>query len=151
LLRVLAFPFGIPHAPGGDILSDDIARVMQTPGEARNRLVADSHVSTLDHDPIGTLEKLLALTPAFQTLEKRLRESKHDPLPQSPDEIGRWAQNAVEHGFIDGNERAMLLEWAALTREAVKVDDFSADFGILEALQRRSAALGLDHETPETV
>ena len=32
-------------------------------------------------------------------------------------------------------------EWAAHAREAVKVDDFSADFGILEALQKRSAAL----------
>ncbi|SAL02851.1 hypothetical protein AWB77_06647 [Caballeronia fortuita] len=40
-------------------------------------------------------------------------------------------------------------EWAAHARGAVKVDDFSADFGILEALQKRSAALA--RQLPEMI
>ncbi len=53
LVRLVAFPFGVPHAPAGDALSNDIAAIMQTPGAARERLVGGSHVSMLEGDPIG--------------------------------------------------------------------------------------------------
>jgi acyl-CoA dehydrogenase len=148
LLRALAFPFGMTHVPSTDALGSEVALVMQTPGETRDRLLAGSHVSSLKADPISGLEKLLTLTPALSALESRLRESKL-ALPASPDEWDAWAQSAVEQGSIDADEHALLLEWAALARDAVKVDDFSADFGILEALQRRSAAL--EGEMPEIV
>ncbi|MBC8636947.1 acyl-CoA dehydrogenase [Caballeronia sp. EK] len=153
LLRALAFPFGLPHAPSADVLGNDIAMLMQTPGEARERLVAGSHVSAFETDPIARGEKLLALTPAVAALEARLRDAvkagQAEALPQSPQEVTAWAQTASERGLIDESEHALLAEWAAHAREAVKVDDFSADFGILEALQKRSAAL--KRQWPETV
>ncbi|SAL66954.1 Acyl-CoA dehydrogenase [Caballeronia peredens] len=152
-LRAIAFPFGLPHAPTADALASDVAMLMQTPGDARERLVAGSHVSGFDHDPIARGEKLLALTPAVAALEARLREAvkagRSAPLPQSPDEIDTWAEAAAARGLIDENERALLAEWAAHAREAVKVDDFSSDFGILEALQKRSEAL--ERQLPETI
>jgi acyl-CoA dehydrogenase len=153
LLRALAFPFGLPHAPSADVLGNDIAMLMQTPGEARERLVAGSHVSAFETDPIARGERLLALTPAVAALEARLRDAvkagQAEALPQSPQEVTAWAQTASERGLIDESEHALLAEWAAHAREAVKVDDFSADFGILEALQKRSAAL--ERQWPETV
>ncbi|SAK74252.1 acyl-CoA dehydrogenase [Caballeronia glebae] len=152
-LRVVAFPFGLPHAPSADALGNDIAKLMQTPGDARERLVAGSHVSACVADPIARGEKLLALTPAVAALEARLRDAVKTgdsaPLPQSPQDIQAWAQTAAARGLIDENERALVTEWAAHAREAVKVDDFSADFGILEALQKRSAAL--ERQLPETI
>ncbi|WP_321797050.1 acyl-CoA dehydrogenase [Caballeronia sp. J97] len=152
-LRVVAFPFGLPHAPSADVLGNDIAMLMQTPGDARERLVAGSHVSAFESDPIARGEKLLALTPAVAALEARLRDAvkagQTAPLPQSPQDIGAWAQTAAARGLIDENERALLIEWADHAREAVKVDDFSADFGILEALQKRSAAL--EQQLPATI
>ncbi|SAL82827.1 Acyl-CoA dehydrogenase [Caballeronia arvi] len=152
-LRAVAFPFGLPHAPSADALGNDIAMLMQTPGNARERLLAGSHVSAIETDPIARGEKLLALTPAVAALEARLRSAvkagQTDPLPQSPQDIDAWAQSAAGRGLIDENERALLTEWAAHAREAVKVDDFSADFGILEALQKRSAAL--ERPSPEAI
>ncbi|SPB17033.1 acyl-CoA dehydrogenase [Caballeronia novacaledonica] len=153
LLRALAFPFGLPHAPITDALGNEVAMLMQTPGEARERLVTGSHVSAIETDPVARCEKLLALTPAVAALEARLRDAvkagRSEPLPQSPQEVDAWAQTALSRGFIDESERALLTEWATHAREAVKVDDFSADFGILEALQKRSAAL--ERQWPETV
>jgi acyl-CoA dehydrogenase len=152
-LRIVAFPFGLPHAPSTDALGNEVAMLMQTPGAARERLVADSHVSAFENDPIARGENLLALTPAVAALEARLRDAvkagQTAPLPQSPDEIDAWAQTAAARGLIDENERALLGAWAIHAREAVKVDDFSADFGILEALQKRSAAL--EQQLPETI
>ncbi len=43
--------------------------------------------------------------------------------------------------MITEDEANLLREWALHAREAVKVDDFPADFGILEALQKRGAAI----------
>jgi acyl-CoA dehydrogenase len=144
-LRIVAFPFGVPHAPCADALSNDIALLMQTPGEARERLVAGSHVCALNGDPIAHGETLLALTPAVAAIENRLRNAvkagQTAPLPQSPDEIEAWAKAAAERGLIDANDAELLKEWAIHARESVKVDDFSADFGILDALKKRSAAL----------
>ncbi len=45
-LRVMAFPFGLPHAPSTDALGSEVARIMQTPGDARERLVGGSHVAS---------------------------------------------------------------------------------------------------------
>jgi acyl-CoA dehydrogenase len=152
-LRAVAFPFGLPYAPSADALGNDIAMLMQTPGDARARLLAGSHVSAIETDPVARGEKLLALTPAVSALEARLRGAvkagQTAPLPQSPQDIDAWAQGAAARGLIDENERALLTEWAAHAREAVKVDDFSADFGILEALQKRSAAL--ERQSPEAI
>ncbi|SAK73949.1 Acyl-CoA dehydrogenase [Caballeronia calidae] len=152
-LRAVAFPFGVPHAASADALGNEVAMLMQTPGDARERLVANSHVSAFENDPVTRGEKLLALTPAVAALEARLREAvkagRTAPLPQSPHDIEAWAQAAAERGFIDENEQALLAQWAAHAREAVKVDDFSSDFGILEALQKRSAAL--ERQLPEAI
>ncbi|SAK95722.1 acyl-CoA dehydrogenase [Caballeronia pedi] len=152
-LRAIAFPFGLPHAPSTDALGNAVAMLLQTPGEARERLVAGSHVSAFENDPIARGEKLLALTPAVAALEARLRDAvkagQSAPLPQSPQDVAAWADTAAARGLIDENERALLGEWAVHAREAVKVDDFSADFGILEALQKRSDAL--ERTLPETI
>ena len=50
LVRVLAFPFGLPHREPSDRLGSAIAELMQTPGAARERLVADSYVPHPDVD-----------------------------------------------------------------------------------------------------
>ncbi len=144
-LRAVAFPLGLPHAPARDSLGRDVAHLMQMSGDTRERLVSGSHVSNLEADPIARGEKLLALMPTVMAMEKRLRRATRDgeiaPLPQDPDAIESWATGAVAGGFIEQGELGVLCEWARHTREAVKVDDFPSDFGILEALQKRGAAL----------
>jgi acyl-CoA dehydrogenase len=145
LVRVLAFPFGLPHRAPSDSLGSAIAELMQTPGAARERLVADSYVPPVDVDPLGYGELVFALTPRVTQIEQKLREAVKKgfiaPMPQSLPDLATWIDTAAGLGLIDGSERAVLADYARYGAEVVKVDDFPADFGMLAALQKRKEAL----------
>jgi acyl-CoA dehydrogenase len=145
LLRALAFPLGLPYRAPADSLGSDVAQLLQTPGGARDRLLADSYVPHVDVDAIGYGELAFELTPRVVAIERRLREAvrqtQHAPMPQSLVELGAWAQAAQQHGLIDADECKVLEDYARYAAEVVKVDDFPADFGMLADLQRRKELL----------
>ncbi|SIT36519.1 acyl coenzyme A dehydrogenase [Paraburkholderia piptadeniae] len=144
-VRALAFPFGLPYRAPSDALGSAVAELMQTPGAARDRLLADSYVPHVEVDALGCGELALALAPRVAQIEQRLREAiRHgriDPLPQSLADLAGWNEAAQQRGFIDEDERKVLDDYARFAAEIVKVDDFPADFGMLADLQRRKDAL----------
>ncbi|MBP0589051.1 acyl-CoA dehydrogenase [Paraburkholderia sp. LEh10] len=145
LVRALAFPFGLPHRAPSDALGSAIAALMQTPGAARERLLADSYVPHADVDALGYGELAFALTPRVAQIEQRLRDAiRHgrlEPLPQSLAELAEWNEAAHQRGLIDEDERKLLEDYARFAAQVVKVDDFPADFGLLADLQKRKEAL----------
>jgi acyl-CoA dehydrogenase len=145
LVRVLAFPFGLPHRAPLDSLGSAIAELMQTPGAARERLVSDSYVPHPDVDPLGYGELLFALNPRINAIDQKLREAVRQglltPMPQSLAHLATWTEDAQQQGLIDADERQVLDDYARYGAEVVKVDDFPADFGMLEGLQQRKEAL----------
>jgi acyl-CoA dehydrogenase len=48
--------------------------------------------------------------------------------------------------LIDASERQVLSDYARYGVEVVKVDDFGADFGMLDALKKRQEALANEPE-----
>jgi acyl-CoA dehydrogenase len=145
LVRLLACPLGWPHRAPADALGTAIAELMQTPGAARERLVADSYVPDPKVDALGNGERLFALTPRIAALDQRLREAIRRgalaPMPQSLAELGAWTAAAQQQGLVDADERAVLDDYARYGAELVKVDDFAPDFDLLAGLQQRKAAL----------
>ncbi|MPW19844.1 acyl-CoA dehydrogenase [Paraburkholderia sp. CNPSo 3157] len=145
VVRALAFPFGLPHRAPSDALGSAVAELMQTPGAARDRLLADSYVPHVEVDALGYGELACELAPRVAQIEQRLREAiRHgriDPLPQSLADLADWNEAAQQRGFIDEDERKVLDNYARFAAEVVKVDDFPADFGMLADLQRRKDAL----------
>jgi len=145
LVRLLAFPFGLPHREPSDRLSSEIAELMQTPGAARERLVSDSYVPHPDVDAIGYGELVFELNPRFTQIEQKLREAvkarRLEPMPQSVVQLSGWADAALQQGLIDADERRVLDDYARYAAEVVRVDDFPADFDMLANLQRRKEAL----------
>ncbi|MGA7782044.1 MAG: acyl-CoA dehydrogenase [Paraburkholderia sp.] len=145
LVRLLAFPFGLPYRAPADDLGGAIAELMQTPGAARERLVSDSYVPHPDVDPLGYGELLFALNPRITAIDQKLRDAVKQglltPMPQSLAHLGEWTADAQQQGLIDADERQALDDYARYGAELVKVDDFEADFGMLESLQRRKEAL----------
>ena len=145
LLRALIFPFGSPYRKPSDALAAQVAELMQTPGTARDRLLADSYCPTPDIDPIAYGEWAFRLQPAVDAIEQRLkpviREGKLPPVPQSLPDFETWTAQAVAQGLIDEAERKQLCDYARYGEHAVAVDDFAPDFNLLADLQRRKDAL----------
>jgi acyl-CoA dehydrogenase len=145
LLRMLAFPFGMPHRAPADRIGNDVAQLLQTPGAARERLLAGSYVPRVDVDTIGYGELAFELTPGVSAIERRLRDAIRQgqlaPLPQNLAGLGAWAQTAQQLALIDADERKLLEDYARYAAEVVRVDDFAADFGMLADLQQRKERL----------
>ncbi|MDR6410428.1 acyl-CoA dehydrogenase [Paraburkholderia terricola] len=145
LVRALVFPFGLPYREPSDRLGSDIAELMQTPGAARERLVADSYVPRPDVDALGYGELAFQLNPRFMRIEQKLREAVKqgllEPMPQSFAQLPGWTASAEQKGLLDADERRVLDDYARYGAEVVKVDDFAADFDMLAGLQQRKEAL----------
>ncbi|AQW29655.1 acyl-CoA dehydrogenase [Ralstonia syzygii subsp. celebesensis] len=145
VLRALTFPFGAPYRRPADALSARVAKLVQTPGAARDRLVADSYCPGPEIDPIAYGEAAFRLQPAVDAIEQRLkpavRAGKLAPVPQSLPEFEAWAAQALAQHLIDEEEHTRLCDYARYGEHAVAVDDFPPDFNLLADLQRRKAAL----------
>ncbi|MGV2289333.1 acyl-CoA dehydrogenase [Trinickia sp. YCB016] len=150
LLRACVFPLGMPLRPPRDALASEVAELVQTPGDARERLVADSYVPDAAVDPLGYGERLFQLTPRVAAIEHRLRDAvkrnQLAPMPQSLKELPTWADAAQQQGLIDAEERQTLDDYARFGELVVRVDDFGPEFDILEALQKRHDALAKSGE-----
>lgn len=132
LLRALLFPFGLPqHAPS-DALGSAVAEAMQTGGADRGRLLADAFVATGEADPVACAEMALALLPAVEGIERRLKMPIHGGslkrMPQNLAAMRDWIAAASTAGAISSQERALLQDFARLTHAVVQVDDFAADY-----------------------
>lgn len=145
LVRVLAFPFGLPHREPSDRLGTEIAELMQTPGAARNRLVSDSYVPHPDVDALGYGELVFELNPRFTQIDQKLRDAVKqgllEPMPQSLPQLAAWTETAQQKGLIDADDRRVLEDYARYGAQVVKVDDFPPDFDMLANLQKRKDAL----------
>lgn len=123
---------------------------MTTPGDARERLIADSYAPPAHIDPLGYGELMFALSPRYAAIEHKLRDAvkakQIPPMPQSLPELDAWAAACETRGLIDATERQVLSDYARYGVEVVKVDDFDADFGMLDALKKRQEALANEPE-----
>jgi acyl-CoA dehydrogenase len=149
VLRALTFPFGSPYRKPADTLAAQVAELMQTPGAARERLVADSYCPAPEIDPIAYGEAAFRLQPQVDAIEQRLkpaiRAGKLPPVPQSLPEFEAWTSQAVAQNLISEDERTQLRDYARYGEHAVAVDDFPPDFNLLADLQRRKDALAALH------
>jgi acyl-CoA dehydrogenase len=132
LLRALLFPFGLPQRAPSDALGSAVAEAMQSGGADRERLLADAFVATGEADPVACAEMALALLPAVDAIERRLKIPMHGgALPRMPQNLPAmrdWVSAATTAGAISPQERALLLDFTRLTHALVQVDDFAPDF-----------------------
>lgn len=132
IMRALAFPYGLRRRPPSDTLTSTIALLIQTPCDARERLLADSHVPTQADadDPIACGERLLGLCQEVTEIEAKLHEvvrsGRVPPMPQSLAEVPGWARALNESGLIGERECDTLVRFAHDGAMLVKVDDFPA-------------------------
>lgn len=141
VLRGLTFPFGIPQRKPSDRLLGEIATLVQSHGDSRDRLLADSYMPQPDVDKLAYGELAFRLLPQVELIEVRLKaavkQGQIEPLPISTAAFVTWRVKARALGLISEDDEQLLGRYVEYGDHAIQVDDFPQDFGLLEALQQR--------------
>jgi acyl-CoA dehydrogenase len=142
LARLLVFPFGLPYAAPQDHIGAEVAKAMQTHGDSRERLLADSYLADDLRDPVACGELAFGLLGMVEAIEHRLKpaikDGKLPPIPQSLPEMEGWIANAASQGLMTPEERRAMSDFARYTDLSVHVDDFPPDLNAAaDAEQRR--------------
>jgi len=144
-MRWKLMPLGLPYAKPSDALAARVAEVMQTPGDARERLISGSYSPSADVDDLAYGEIVFQMTPQVTVIEQRLRtaikEGRLAAMPQSLPEFTAWVDHAATLQLVSDDEHRLLAQYADYAAKAVAVDDFPADFGRAADMQhaRRQA------------
>jgi acyl-CoA dehydrogenase len=126
LLRFVVFPLGKPFSPPADELGHQIATLMLSPGEARDRLTGGIYAPTSIDEPLGMLEHALQCAVVCEAVEAKLRAAvKTGRIPAEGDE--RIAA-ALKQRVITTTELELMGKMKSIRRSVIMVDDFPPDF-----------------------
>ncbi|MCG6968854.1 MAG: acyl-CoA dehydrogenase [Gammaproteobacteria bacterium] len=130
LLRRIVFPLGKTYSGPTDNSGHKAADLLLNPSTARDRLTAGLYLPDTEQyrlsEPMSrleyALERVIDAEAAEKILRNAIREGKVAPLTRE-----QQIRQALELNLID-NEQAQLLSTAdAARREAIMVDDFTAE------------------------
>jgi acyl-CoA dehydrogenase len=125
-LRFIVFPLGMPFSPPSDELSHQIAKLMLSPGEARDRLTAGIYLPISDDEPLSVLEQALQCEVVCEAVEARLRAAvKTGQIPAQGDEKIAYA---LKQRVITPSEMELMGKMKSLRHRVIMVDDFPPDF-----------------------
>ena len=132
LLRLAVFPSGAPYTETRDNVDRDAARIVLTPGDARDRLTHGIFLGDNGQFRQQQFEKAFVQAAKVAPIEKTLREASRSGLLQSKTFI-QQVEEAVSEGIITQSEASELERMQALRREVIMVDSF-AQYGKQYAL-----------------
>ncbi len=136
-LRLLVFPTGRPYRMPDDKLGHQLATILLTPGDCRDRLTAGVYQTSDPNDPGGAVEFALQKTLEVEPLERRLREQG---LSRGYAEtLPAWIDRLLQDGHIDDAEAGLLREAHDAIREAIMVDDFEPQHAAQSGHQEEAA------------
>ncbi len=123
LARLLVFPLGRHARPLGDKSLFAVARLLQTPGAARDALTPDAWLCHDRERPTGRLERAFAAKDRMRNLERRLQRATGDGQLQAGAGLIEAARDA---SILDEAEAEALQAWQQLLAEVMAVDAFSS-------------------------
>ncbi len=126
ILRGVVFPLGRRFRTPNDKLGREVANILLTPGEARDRLTEALYISRDPNDVTGCLEVALDLAIAADPIEKSLKD-KGLRQPYDQDYL-EWLASLVKSGDLTESDASVLKDSAVATRKVIMVDDFPGDF-----------------------
>lgn len=132
LMWRVVFPLGRPYEVPSDHLGHEVARLLIEPSETRDRLTAGTFIGDAE-EPVGLLERALALTLVTEPLERRMRDAHRagsfDSAARPGEGHDAMLTRAVAAGILDASEARLVSEQRALVERIVRVDDFGQDLG----------------------
>ncbi len=127
LLRLVAFPLGLPDYAPRDRLGHRVAAILLTPSAVRDRLTAGIFIPTDQGEALGRLDDALPKVIAAEAVEKKVRDAlKAQLIAAASDE--QLLQEALRAGIITAGEAEIVAVAQAARQEVIRVDDFPADY-----------------------
>jgi acyl-CoA dehydrogenase len=123
LLRLVIFPTGLPFHGPTDELDHQVARILLSPNEARERLTRGIHITEDQRLRAGQLERALFAVNAAAPHEKTLRRAKRAGQLKSR-EIRNLAAEALSLGILSESEKVALDEADRLRNQIIRVNSF---------------------------
>jgi acyl-CoA dehydrogenase len=122
IMNFLVFPLTKPFKGPNDRQGHDVARILLTPSESKERLTAGMFISDDATDATGRIDHALEHVLNTYTLEKRVREGmKKGHI--STASLTPYA-DARDKEIISEDEYQQLKAAQAAVRDAIKVDEF---------------------------
>jgi len=122
VLKRVVFPFGATMRRPSDVIEHQVARIMQTPCEARNRLAHHLYLTAEPNNQLGMMEKALADVLAAEPLFDKVAHAANKKLPFY--RLNEVAELGLSLGVLSQSEADKLRVAEQGRLFAINVDDF---------------------------
>jgi len=126
LLKLCIYPLGNHYRAASDDLARRVARLVNEPGEVRDRLTRQIYVTRDLSEPTGVLEVAFEKTVAAEEIEKRLERAIKKGTIRRYHGVD-WFDDAVTKGVIEAGEADHLRELEELRARVIAVDHFDPE------------------------
>lgn len=138
VLKLIIMPFGKKYKRPDDQLEHQVATILQSPSEARNRLGAGQYLTRIEGSLMGDLEQTLENVLLAEPIYEKVCKAAEQYLPFT--DLDKVAELGLELDVIT-KEQAELLKETELGRlRAINVDDFKHEelaYGVQKAKPKR--------------
>jgi len=121
LVKWLVFPWGAPYPKPSDRTGKNIARLLTTENESRDRLTAGVYLSDED-DAAGQVHAAFHLVLLAARAESAVRNAMKEPV--TFENYAQLVQKAVESGVITEEQATTVRMAQAAARAVIEVDQF---------------------------
>ncbi|MBT1065156.1 acyl-CoA dehydrogenase FadE [Bowmanella sp. Y26] len=141
-LKLIVMPFGKRYSRPSDKLDHQIAQILQTPCDSRDRLGKGQYLSREESNPFGMLEQALDDILASEPLYDKVCKAANERLPFM--QLDKVAERGLALGVLTEQEAELLKRAETERLRTINVDDFDsvelmADKSLLESGKKKSS------------
>lgn len=122
VLKLIIMPFGKKYKRPSDEIEHNIATLLQTPSEARNRLGSGQYLTRVEGSLMGDLEQTLENVLAAEPIYNKVCQAANEYLPFT--ELHKVAEKGLELKAITEEQATLLIETERGRLRTINVDDF---------------------------
>ncbi|HMB61040.1 MAG TPA: acyl-CoA dehydrogenase domain-containing protein, partial [Xanthomonadales bacterium] len=122
LVKWVVFPLGMPYTQPSDRIGKQVAKLLLSENESRDRLVSGVYISDGD-DASGKVHNAFHLVLTSANAENAVRNALKEHV--SWDNYKRLVQRAVESGVITEEQATLVRLAQEASRAVIEVDDFT--------------------------
>jgi len=125
VMRPFVLPLGRRYKGASDQLGHEVAKLLLSPSETRDRLTDGLFIQRSEDDPMGLMELALEKVIAGEPVERKLAKAFGASI--NSENMDAVLKRGVTEGAINELEAETVREAMAITTKAIAVDDFPGE------------------------